>query len=101
MKGINQLDHDEVECLPADDVIRNLEPQAEYYFERPGYTVVLTPTDKPFEDGHKYRHYLINGQIYESLITSPYQRLTELKKRTHENITFEFVEVEEEEEEDD
>ena len=28
MKGINQLDHDEVECIPADDVIRNLEPRS-------------------------------------------------------------------------
>lgn len=100
MKGINQLDHDEVECLPADDVIRNLEPRAEYYFERPGYTVVLTPNDKPFEDGHKYRHYLINGKMYESLCTSPYKDLTGLKKRTHENITFEFIEVEEDEEDD-
>ena len=74
--------------------------RADYYFERPGYTVVLTPTSKPFEDGHKYRHYLINGKMYESLCTSPYKDLTGLKKRTHENITFEFVEVEEEEEDD-
>ena len=98
MKAINGLDHEEVECFPADDVIRNLEPRADYWFERKTYTVILSLATKPIEDGHKYRHYKINGQWYESFITSPYQRLKELKPRKRNiNLTFEFTEVEDEE----
>lgn len=94
MIAINARTGKGYESKVADDVVKNIEQKAAYYIEGENHVTILMPAVSKMEDGSKYRFYEVNGKWYESLVTSPYEKLAKLKISGF-NLSLDFEEDDE------
>lgn len=88
MKAKNLLDGRSFEVRKSDRYTNRILETCKYWFEDGNWTILLSPIFDEPDRYHRYSCYMINGQLYESTLTNPYEQLVNLSPRIYQETLF-------------
>lgn len=86
--AINYLSGNSYEVFEADKYVKRVLETCEFWFECHNWTILLRrKLDKP-QKGFEYNCYVIDGNLYESLLTNPHEELIKFAPKIVQETLF-------------
>lgn len=88
MKATNLYDGRNFEVQNADRYTKRILETCQFWFEDGNWTILLSPISEEPDKYHRHICYMINGKLYEGLLTNPYEQIVSLAPKIYQETLF-------------
>lgn len=88
MIATNLLNGRSFEVKNADRYTKRVLESCVFWFEDGNWTILLSPISEEPDKYHRYSCYIVDGKLYESLLTNPYDKLVALAPKIYQVTLF-------------